>query len=69
MPAYPDGTYISLPNPSKGDKTQRWRESEVIAALYEGQDKELVVRSDRVVTLPIGDQVDEPEEGEDVDEA
>lgn len=41
----------------------------MIAALYEGQDKELVVRSDRVVTLPIGDQLDEEEDGEEGDEA
>lgn len=48
---------MTLPNPRLGDTEQRWRESEVVSALYEGVDKEMIVKNDRILTLPLNNNL------------
>lgn len=56
IPTYPDGTFMTLPNPKTGDEDQRWKESEIVSAIYEDVDKEVLVKNDRVLTLPLSNQ-------------
>lgn len=57
IPQFPDGTFMTLPNPRLGDADQRWRESEVVSALYEDVDKVTLVKADRMITLPLDNKL------------